>query len=88
MTLRPDMTIPCARVVSTKLRNYPKPLKVFYCGNVYRVDGNGTSARRELSQIGAEIFGEPNLWSDVEVLLTCCDCIRKSGINNFKIDYM
>jgi len=86
MTLRPDMTIPCARVAATKMKNYSKPLKLCYSGNVYRVVGEGSSTRCEQNQIGAEIYGESGLWADIEIITTCCQCIKRSGINDFKID--
>ena len=35
-TLRPDMTTPIARLVSSKLREEPLPLRLFYTGNVFR----------------------------------------------------
>ncbi len=86
IALRPDMTVPCARAVSTGMRHYPKPLKLYYSGNVYRNYIGRSDMRRTFLQIGAEIFGDSGIWADIELITTACNCLRKAGLKNFKID--
>ena len=37
LVLRPDMTIPIARVCATKFNNTDKPIRLRYCSDVFRV---------------------------------------------------
>lgn len=85
LALRPDITIPCARVLSTKLKSCSKPIKVFYAGVVYRNNADA-SGSKENKQIGAEIFGMPGLWADIETLAAAIDCIKQAGLRDFRID--
>jgi len=84
--LRPDMTIPAARVVATKLKEQQKPLKLFYMGNVYRADRKDPEARREFCQVGAEIYGCSGKWLDLEIIGMAKGSFREAGISNYKID--
>ena len=86
VVLRPDMTIPTARVASTKLKGQRKPLKLFYAGNVYRADKKNRGAGREFCQVGAEIYGCPSKWLDIETLTMAKESFRVAGIADYKID--
>lgn len=86
VALRPDITIPCSRVVSTKLKDFPLPLKVYYSGNVYRIDPNNLDGQRELPQIGAEIYGEGSVWEDAEAIALACRSLSAAGLKDFKLD--
>lgn len=86
VVLRPDMTIPAARLVATKLKERQMPLKLFYMGNVYRADNKNQGAVREFCQIGAEIYGCTGKWPDVEILNMARQCFREAYVANFKID--
>ncbi len=86
VVLRPDMTIPTARVASTKLKGQRKPLKLFYAGNVYRADKKNRGAGREFCQVGAEIYGCSSKWLDIETLTMAKDSFRVAGIADYKID--
>jgi ATP phosphoribosyltransferase regulatory subunit len=86
IALRPDITVPCARAVSTGMKHYPKPLKLYYSGNVYRNYTDKADSRRSFLQIGAEIFGDSGIWTDIELITTACNCLKKAGLNNFTLD--
>lgn len=86
VVLRPDMTIPTARVASTKLKGQRKPLKLFYAGNVYRADKKNRGAGREFCQVGAEIYGCSSKWLDIETLTMAKESFRVAGIADYKID--
>lgn len=86
VVLRPDMTIPAARLAATKLRDRQKPMKLFYMGNVYRADDNNRRAVRELYQIGAEIYGCTGKWTDIEIISMARDCFREAAVSGYKID--
>lgn len=86
LVLRPDLTIPAARVVSTKLRKAAKPLRIFYCGSVYRFNGQYTGKQREFTQVGAELYGDDGIWSDVELVGLANSCLLSLGLKEYKID--
>ena len=52
VVLRPDNTTPMARIASTRLKNAPRPLKLYYNQNVYRISGSFSGKRSEFSQTG------------------------------------
>jgi ATP phosphoribosyltransferase regulatory subunit len=86
VVLRPDMTIPAARLAATKLKDRQKPMKLFYMGNVYRADSKNRGAISEYSQIGAEIYGCNGKWTDIELIMMARDCIREAELSSYKID--
>jgi ATP phosphoribosyltransferase regulatory subunit len=86
VVLRPDMTIPTARVASTKLKGQQRPLKLFYMGNVYRADKKNRGAGKEFCQVGAEIYGHPGKWLDIETLAMSKESFRAAGVSDYKID--
>ena len=86
VVLRPDMTIPTARIVVTKLKEQQRPLKLFYAGNVYRSDKKNRGARRELCQVGAEIYGFSGKWLDIEIISMAKESFREAEVSNYKID--
>lgn len=86
VVLRPDMTIPTVRVVATKLKGQPRPLKLFYMGNVYRAGKKSRVAGREFSQVGAEIYGSSSKWLDLEIISMTKESFRVAGVSDFKID--
>ncbi|MGE5632293.1 MAG: ATP phosphoribosyltransferase regulatory subunit [Caulobacteraceae bacterium] len=86
VALRPDITIPAARVVATKLKEYRKPLKLFYSGNVYRRSSKENGAGSEFCQIGAEIYGDTGIWPDIELLSMARECLEEAAVTDYKID--
>lgn len=86
VVLRPDMTIPTARVVATKLKDQQRPLKLFYMGNVYRADKKNRGARREFCQVGAEIYGCSGKWLDIEIISMAKESFREAEVSDYKID--
>lgn len=86
VVLRPDMTIPTARLAATKLKSEQKPLKLFYSGNVYRAEGKHRGAAVEISQIGAEIYGCKSKWADLELIGMAKECLSIAALADFKID--
>ena len=55
LALRPDMTIPTARVVGTRLYDQPKPLRLSYIGSVFRYEPPRAGRQHEFIQAGVEL---------------------------------
>ncbi|MGN1121492.1 MAG: ATP phosphoribosyltransferase regulatory subunit [Eubacteriales bacterium] len=66
VVLRPDNTTPMARIASTRLKNAPKPVKLCYNQNVFRVLHGYSGKRSEFTQTGIEILGGEPFKADLE----------------------
>lgn len=58
LALRADMTPQIARIASSSLADAPRPLKLCYGGTNLRVSAGMLEPRRQLTQVGMEIFGD------------------------------
>ena len=68
LVLRPDCTIPIARLIGSRLKNHSGPLRIYYNQNIYRhADGN-TAVSGEISQMGVEFIGANLAICDVEIM--------------------
>jgi ATP phosphoribosyltransferase involved in histidine biosynthesis len=77
IVLRPDNTTPIARIVSTRLKNAPMPIKLCYNQNVFRISTDYSGKRSEISQTGIEIIGGDMLKSDIECVMTALRSLEK-----------
>src|SRR5512142_3189001 len=57
LALRPDMTIPTARVIGTRLYDQPMPLRISYVGSVFRYEPPRAGRQHEFIQAGVELAG-------------------------------
>ena len=53
LALRPDMTMQVARIASSRLAHWPRPLRLGYAGQVLRVRGSQLRPERQFGQVGA-----------------------------------
>ena len=76
LTLRPDMTVPVARLVNSKLKDMELPLKLFYSANVFRVHDSFEGKRNEYLDCGIELIGAYGREIDLEVLVTALEVLK------------
>lgn len=86
LVLRPDMTIPIARIVETKLKDAEFPIKLRYTSNVFRVHASLGGKRNEYTDCGVELIGIEDKKSDLEILVLALEALKKLGLNNFKLE--
>lgn len=86
LVLRPDATVPVARLAATKLKDAEYPLKVSYIGNAFRYNELGGGKQKEFSQAGVEILGVSTPEADAEIIASAISAIRTCGIESFQID--
>ena len=79
VVIRPDNTTPMARIAATRLKNAPRPLKLYYNQNVYRISGSFSGKRSEFSQTGIEIIGGSDEKADLEAIVTALRTLREIG---------
>lgn len=86
LALRPDMTTPVARVVATRLRDQPKPLRFCYRANVFRYAEPQAGRRREFYQAGVELVGTNSYQADAEVVALTVEALHAVGLKDFRVD--
>lgn len=85
LTLRPDMTTPIARLVATRMKDEPLPLRLFYIANVFSYEDPQAGRQREFCQAGVELIGSAEDSADAEVIALAAGAMKKSGLKNFKV---
>ena len=87
LVLRSDITSQIARLATSKMASYQRPLRLMYAGEVLRNEKNIYQADRQFKQIGAEIIGCSSLHSLVEILGITIDVLKSMSVNNITIDF-
>lgn len=86
LVLRPDITVPVARITATKFKEMPYPLRYSYIGNVFRYNDYGGGKQNEFTQAGIETLGISTPESDAEVIAIAIRALQAAGLENFQID--
>ncbi|MET0285335.1 MAG: ATP phosphoribosyltransferase regulatory subunit [Polyangiales bacterium] len=84
--LRPDITPQIARVVSTRLTDYPLPFRLRYEGTVIRRRRGRARRQRQIAQVGIELLGISGAEADVEVIRLTADALTAAGLKDFRIE--
>lgn len=85
MLMRPDITPQVARMAAGILADEPKPLRLCYCGNVFRYEESHAGREREMFQVGCELIGAASPKADAEIIAVASDALKEAGIEDFKI---
>ena len=86
LVLRPDSTLPIARLVSTRFQNARLPLRLYYNQNVFLRQKNLTGRSDEAVQSGIELMGVSGLRADLEVITTAVEAIENCTSADFKLE--
>jgi ATP phosphoribosyltransferase regulatory subunit len=86
LALRADITPQIARVVATRLRDEPKPLRLAYVTNVFRYEEPRVSHYREFYQAGVELIGLEKPEAEVEIVAMTIEGLRALGLDRFQLD--
>jgi ATP phosphoribosyltransferase regulatory subunit len=76
-----------ARIAATRLVNTPKPIRLSYAGDVFRVKGDGLHAERQFTQTGIELIGVDNAYADAEVVIVTLGALKAAGVKRLCIDF-
>jgi ATP phosphoribosyltransferase regulatory subunit len=85
LVLRPDMTVPIARVVATRYAHAEPPLRFCYVAHAYRGVRPQRGQSRELLQAGVELIGMPGPAGTAEVLGVLCAALDAAGLDNYRV---
>ncbi|MGC3957944.1 MAG: histidine--tRNA ligase [Verrucomicrobiota bacterium] len=80
IALRPEMTPTLARMVAAHERNYKKPIKWFAVPQLFRYERQQKGRLREHFQFNADVFGEPDVAADAELIALLIDTLRSFGL--------
>ena len=86
LVLRPDITMPLARMVGTKLKDCALPIRLSYLGNVYQYGEIQICKQREVAQAGIELLGVDSAEADAEVIAMAIQMFLNLGLKEFQID--
>ncbi|HZK27011.1 MAG TPA: ATP phosphoribosyltransferase regulatory subunit [Thermoclostridium sp.] len=86
LALKPDMTVPIARVAATKLKEDIWPVKIFYVGNTFSYNELGGGKQKEYTQAGVEVLGVNSAEADAELIALAIQALELAGIEEFQID--
>ncbi len=86
LALRPEFTSLVAKTVASRLSEAPRPIRLFYSGEVLRYEPPRGGQQREFSQIGLEHIGGAVFEADLEVLLIAFEVLKHLGLPDFQIN--
>lgn len=85
LVLRPDLTIPVARLIAARLAGHPGPLRVSYTGPAFRAPQAGRPTATEHRQAGAELVGLAGPEADAEIVALLAGALGDAGLEGFRI---
>jgi ATP phosphoribosyltransferase regulatory subunit len=85
LALRSDMTVPIARVASTRYAAVEPPLRFCYCAHASRGVRPQRGQPREFLQAGIELLGAPAPGGTVEALTVLCHALDAAGLRDYRV---
>ena len=81
LAMRSDMTIPIARLVSTRMQDAEPPFRLSYIARAYRGVNPQRGQMREFTQAGVELIGAPAPEGTAEVIQVLSAALDAAGLN-------
>jgi ATP phosphoribosyltransferase regulatory subunit len=85
LVLRTDMTVPIARLASTRYQHVEPPLRFCYFAHAYRGVRPQRGQSRELLQAGVELIGSATPDGTAEALTVMCAALDAAGLENYRV---
>lgn len=86
LVLRPDNTMPIARVVATRLKDAILPLRFYYNQCVYNISPQLRGRSDQIVQAGIELIGSSSDMADIEVISMAIDVLDVCSDGNYSIE--
>lgn len=83
--LRFDLTLPLSRYYANNRNELPMPFKAIQIGDVWRAERPQKGRYRQFMQCDVDIIGESSIVSEIELLTTVPEAIKRLGFENFTI---
>ncbi len=85
LMLRPDLTLPIARMVASRLSEGSLPARLRYVAPVVREQGAMRGQPRQFTQLGVELVGGEGNESEAEVVLLLADALARLGVPDWYV---
>jgi histidyl-tRNA synthetase len=84
--LRPEGTAAVVRAyIEHGLRSWPRPIKLFYVGPMFRYDRPQAGRFRQFHQFGVEVFGSPAAITDAQVIYVAHLLMAQLGLEDYVV---
>ncbi|MDD5043552.1 MAG: histidine--tRNA ligase [Patescibacteria group bacterium] len=82
VTLRPEGTASIARAfIEHGMINLPQPVKLFYCGPMFRYDRPQAGRQRQFHQVGFEVLGDASPVVDAQLVILAHNFCKELGLD-------
>lgn len=85
LVLRPDFTPSIARCAAKYFGEDLIPLRFHYVGNTFTNTSNLQGKLKEVTQMGAELAGDPSVEADAEMIGLVIKALQNAGLQRFQI---
>lgn len=85
LALRPEMTVPIARLVASRLAGEAGPHRIRYAADVFREHESLRGQARQFTQVGTELIGASGPAADAEVVAVLVDALEAAGLPDFEV---
>lgn len=85
LVLRPDVTLPVARLTALRLKGQDGPFRLCYDQSVFVENDSTYGQDRQLRQMGVEFIGARGAVADAEVLVLLFEALQAAGLEDFTV---
>ncbi|NJN68832.1 MAG: ATP phosphoribosyltransferase regulatory subunit [Chloroflexaceae bacterium] len=85
LALRPEWTASVLRAYVTHMQEHPLPLRLSYCGPVFRYQRPQRLTYRQFTQAGVELIGAAAPRADAEMVDLACAGLDALGVSGYQI---
>ena len=86
VVMRPDSTVPIARLTATRLKSHVLPIRLYYNQAVYCQNRLLSGRSDEIVQAGIEIIGSESKKADLEVISTAVEALHTLKTEDFRLE--
>lgn len=85
LALRPDMTVPIARLVAARMSDQPGAKRFRYAAEVFREHESLRGQARQFAQLGIELVDASGPAADAEVIAVLVEALAACGLSGFTV---
>jgi histidyl-tRNA synthetase len=85
LALRPEWTASVLRAFVSTMQEQPLPLRLRYCGPVFRYERPQRHTYRQFIQVGVELIGAAVPRGDAEVMALACAGLEANGLHDYYV---
>ena len=84
--IRSDITAQITRIVASRLKDAPRPLRLTYANDALRTKGSQQRTERQFTQVGCELVGVEDKQADVEVCIAALAGLTRLDVGAVTLD--